>query len=224
MRRPWHDPISRDNWGVLPRVFRFASVQIDSWKEHTVARNIACRGKTGFFWSRDSRRKHRETLWRKNSKKTPKLRLKNLSKWNRKIPKTQDKDKNKKLRESYFLTKMQSGMRKTRKPSIPCLFVVSPTPLDGNGYHCKVNQTAKVPLLMDGDVWRRWEWGRVVPPKKNKKNTWKYGKELYKNRNEAERLFRRLKAIARVFSCLDKLDVTFTGFTNVRPHLFNTLR
>jgi transposase len=38
----------------------------------------------------------------------------------------------------------------------------------------------------------------VVPPKKSRKNPWKYGKELYKQRNEAERMFRRLKGHRRI--------------------------
>lgn len=34
----------------------------------------------------------------------------------------------------------------------------------------------------------------VVPPKANRLNKWAYDLELYKKRNEVERLFRRLKA------------------------------
>ena len=34
----------------------------------------------------------------------------------------------------------------------------------------------------------------IVPPKSNRKNPWEYDKELYKMRNEIERLFRLLKA------------------------------
>ena len=33
----------------------------------------------------------------------------------------------------------------------------------------------------------------VVPPKKNRLQAWEYDKELYKRRNEVERLFRGLK-------------------------------
>ncbi|AOV18688.1 hypothetical protein BJI67_15515 [Acidihalobacter aeolianus] len=36
--------------------------------------------------------------------------------------------------------------------------------------------------------------------------------ELYKKRNEVERLFRRLKGFRRIFSRFDKLDVVFTFF------------
>ncbi|MEE0815126.1 MAG: IS5/IS1182 family transposase, partial [Desulfovibrio fairfieldensis] len=41
---------------------------------------------------------------------------------------------------------------------------------------------------------------------------WEYDKELYKRRNEVERLFRRLKGFRRVFTRFDKLDVMFLAF------------
>jgi transposase len=52
----------------------------------------------------------------------------------------------------------------------------------------------------------------VVPPKKNRKYPWEYDKEIYKRRNEIERLFRRLKGFRRVFTRYDKLDVMFAAF------------
>jgi len=52
----------------------------------------------------------------------------------------------------------------------------------------------------------------VVPPKRNRLNPWDYDKELYKKRNEIERLFRRLKSFRRVFTRFDKLDVMFIAF------------
>ena len=52
----------------------------------------------------------------------------------------------------------------------------------------------------------------VVPPKINRLNPWEYDQELYKKRNEVERLFRRLKAFRRIFSRFDKLDRSFLGF------------
>ena len=52
----------------------------------------------------------------------------------------------------------------------------------------------------------------VVPPKANRKNPWDCDKELYKRRNEVERLFRRLKGFRRVATRFDKLDVVFKGF------------
>ena len=52
----------------------------------------------------------------------------------------------------------------------------------------------------------------IVPPKKNFKEQWEYDKELYKQRNEVERFFRRIKRFRRVFTRYDKLDVVFEGF------------
>ena len=52
----------------------------------------------------------------------------------------------------------------------------------------------------------------VVPPNPNRLEPWDYDKELYKKRNEVERLFRRLKGFRRVFTRYDKLDVMFLAF------------
>lgn len=52
----------------------------------------------------------------------------------------------------------------------------------------------------------------VVPPRDDRIDPWKYDKELYKRRNEVERLFRRLKAFRRIFSRFEKLDVMLMGF------------
>ena len=52
----------------------------------------------------------------------------------------------------------------------------------------------------------------VVPPKSNRLAPWEYDRELYRRRNEIERLFRRLKGFRRVFSRFDKLDVMFAAF------------
>jgi transposase len=52
----------------------------------------------------------------------------------------------------------------------------------------------------------------VVPPKSNRINAWEYDREMYKRRNEIERLFRRLKGFRRIFSRFEKLDVMFIGF------------
>lgn len=87
-----------------------------------------------------------------------------------------------------------------------------------------LEKTAKseetVYLIMDrayeGDTMRetavRLGYTPVVPPKKNRKAPWEYDKELYKQRNEIERFFLRLKRFRRVFSRYDKLDVVFIGF------------
>ena len=52
----------------------------------------------------------------------------------------------------------------------------------------------------------------VVPPKSNRKAPWDYDKQLYKQRNQVERLFRRLKRFRRIFTRYDKLDVVFLAF------------
>ena len=52
----------------------------------------------------------------------------------------------------------------------------------------------------------------VVPPKSNRHNPWEYDQQMYKRRNEIERLFRRLKGYRRIFSRFDKLDALFLGF------------
>jgi len=52
----------------------------------------------------------------------------------------------------------------------------------------------------------------VVPPKANRVDPWEYDRELYKQRNVIERLFRRLKGFRRIFSRFDKLDVVFLAF------------
>jgi transposase len=52
----------------------------------------------------------------------------------------------------------------------------------------------------------------VVPPKSNRLEPWEYDCEMYKRRNEVERLFRRLKGFRRIFSRFDKLDVMFIAF------------
>ena len=52
----------------------------------------------------------------------------------------------------------------------------------------------------------------AVPPKSNRAEPWEHDKELYKKRNEVERLFRRLKGFRRIFTRFDKLDVMFIGF------------
>ena len=45
----------------------------------------------------------------------------------------------------------------------------------------------------------------VVPPKCNRKEPWEYDKDLYKLRNQVERIFRRLKRFRRIFTRYDKL-------------------
>jgi transposase len=79
-----------------------------------------------------------------------------------------------------------------------------------------------LPLLMDkayeGDETRQLvmdlQMTPVVPPKSNRLDPWEYDRELYKKRNEVERLFRRLKGFRRIFSRFEKLDVIFLAFIN----------
>ena len=52
----------------------------------------------------------------------------------------------------------------------------------------------------------------VVPPMKTRIEPWEYDREMYKRRNEVERLFRRLKGYRRIFSRFEKLDFMFLGF------------
>ena len=84
------------------------------------------------------------------------------------------------------------------------------------------NKPANVPLVMDrayeGDQTRQFvlELGfePVVPPKSNRQNPWSYDRQLYKRRNEIERLFHRLKGYRRIFSRFEKLDIMFRAFIN----------
>ena len=52
----------------------------------------------------------------------------------------------------------------------------------------------------------------AVPPKKSRKSPWSYDEQLYKQRNQVERLFRRIRRFRRVFTRYDKLDVVFLSF------------
>jgi transposase len=80
-----------------------------------------------------------------------------------------------------------------------------------------------LPLLMDkayeGDETRPLvlDLGMVpvVPPKSTRLNPWSYNEELYKKRNEIERLFRRLKGFRSVFS-------RFKNWTSSSLHSFTS--
>jgi len=52
----------------------------------------------------------------------------------------------------------------------------------------------------------------VIPPPRTRVEPWEYDRQMYKRRNEVERLFRRLKGFRRIFSRFDKLDALFIGF------------
>lgn len=59
---------------------------------------------------------------------------------------------------------------------------------------------------------RRLGYAPVVPPHPLRRKPWSYDKQLYKKRNEVERLFRRLKGYRRIATRYDKLDALFLGF------------
>ena len=63
----------------------------------------------------------------------------------------------------------------------------------------------------------------MVPPRKTRRAPWEYDREMYKRRNEVERLVRRLKGVRRIFSRFEKLDVIFLGFI-VFALIFDALR
>ena len=81
-------------------------------------------------------------------------------------------------------------------------------------------QDTVIPLIMDkayeDDLTRyiaqMLKFEPVVPPKANRKDTWDYDKELYKRRNEIERLFRRLQGFRRIFCRYEKLDIMYIAF------------
>ena len=83
-------------------------------------------------------------------------------------------------------------------------------------------QRASPALMMDrayeGDETRQLAldlgFAPVVPPLKTRREPWEYDRQLYKRRNEIERLFRRLKGFRRIFSRFEKLDALFLGFVH----------
>ena len=52
----------------------------------------------------------------------------------------------------------------------------------------------------------------VIPPRKNRKLMREYDKEVYRERNQVERFFGRLKEFRRVATRYDKLLQNFMGF------------
>jgi len=84
-------------------------------------------------------------------------------------------------------------------------------------------QEQLTPLIMDkayeDDLTRyiaqMLKFDPVVPPKANRLNPWEYDKELYKMRNEVERLFRLIQGFRRVFCRFDKLDIMYAAFIHL---------
>lgn len=54
----------------------------------------------------------------------------------------------------------------------------------------------------------------IVPPLRTRVDPWEYDREMYKRRNEVERLFRRLKGFRRIFCRFEKLDAMYLAFLN----------
>jgi len=81
-------------------------------------------------------------------------------------------------------------------------------------------QAEPIHLIMDrayeGDETRQLAldlgFNPIVPPLRTRITPWEYNREIYKRRNEVERLFRRLKGFRRIFSRFEKLDVLCIGF------------
>lgn len=55
----------------------------------------------------------------------------------------------------------------------------------------------------------------VVPPKENRVDPWPYDTDLYKRRNEIERLFGRIKRFRRVFTRFEATDLMFSAFVTL---------
>ncbi len=56
-----------------------------------------------------------------------------------------------------------------------------------------------------------------VPPLSTRVEPWEYDRELYKRRNEVERVFRRLQGYRRAFTRFDKLEVMLAAFVVMAP-------
>ena len=59
----------------------------------------------------------------------------------------------------------------------------------------------------------------VVPPLKTRREPWEYNREIYKRRNEIERLFRRLKGFRRIFISLRETRCAVPRLRPLRTHL-----
>ena len=92
-------------------------------------------------------------------------------------------------------------------------------------------QKIVAPLVMDKayeDNYTRYiaqmlRFDPIVPPKSNRAEPWEYDKELYKLRNQIERLFRLIQGFRRVFCRFEKLDVMYIAFIHLAL-VFVTIR
>ena len=55
----------------------------------------------------------------------------------------------------------------------------------------------------------------VIPPRRHRKYQHPYDRELYKERNQIERLFAKLKEYRRIATRYDKLLTNFIGFVKI---------
>lgn len=55
----------------------------------------------------------------------------------------------------------------------------------------------------------------VIPPRKNRKEQREYHKDIYKNRNQIERFFNRLKQFRRIATRYDKLLFSFLSLVQL---------
>ena len=55
----------------------------------------------------------------------------------------------------------------------------------------------------------------VIPPRRHRRVRHAYDKDLYKERNQIERLFAKLKEFRRVATRYDKLMANFLGFVQI---------
>jgi transposase len=55
----------------------------------------------------------------------------------------------------------------------------------------------------------------VIPPRRHRRFQHKYDTELYKERNQIERLFAKLKEFRRIATRYDKLLANFLGFVKI---------
>ena len=78
------------------------------------------------------------------------------------------------------------------------------------------SQRHNLSLLMDmayeGNETRQLALALGFTPVLSRIDSWEYDREMYKRRNEIERLVRRLKGFRRIFSRFEKLDALFLGF------------
>ncbi len=105
---------------------------------------------------------------------------------------------------------------------------------DGNVHDCKIAQDLLEPVIhenssvlgdraFDTDAIIEYIASKiaaaVIPPKKNRKTQRDYDKQLYKNRNQIERFFNRLKHFRRIATRYDKLVSSFLALVKLAAAL-----